>query len=89
MLNRACECAALFGDIFDLDNIYQFKVTGKMNNDFVKINNKYEYPFNLLLEDFKQAYGNSIVQCEAAILRIKLNLGAYTAKKKNCYSYKY
>lgn len=82
-LNKACELVGVFENLLDSSNIYQTKVTDKINNDLVKIDkNDYEHPFDLLLKDFKQAYGDSIAKCEAAHILVKFNLGAYTAERR-------
>jgi len=83
-LNKACELVGFFEDLLDLSDIYQNKVTDIINNDLIKVDKKsdYEHPCDLLLKDFKEAHGDSIVKCEAALLLVKLNLGAYTAERR-------
>jgi len=79
-LNKACELVGYFEELLNLENIYQDKVSKKLNNDFIKIDkSEYKHPYELLLKDFKQIYGDSIIKCEAVNLIVKLDLGVYTA----------
>ena len=82
-LNRACECVGYFQDLLDLENIYQLKATREINIDLVKVSEfQDKYAFELLLTDFKQIYGDSIVKCEAANLLVKLDLEDNTVERK-------
>jgi len=82
-LNKACELVGYFEDLLDLENIYQDKTSRKLNNDFIKIGKSdYKHPYELLVEDFKQTYGDSIIKCEAVNLKVKFDLGVYTAERR-------
>ena len=82
-LNKACELVGYFEDLLNLENIYQDKVSRKLNDDYVKIDkSNYKLPYELLLEDFKETYKDSIIKCEAANLIVKLDLGVYTAERR-------
>jgi len=82
-LNKACEFAGFFEDRLDLENIYQDKLSVKLNYDLIKIEKSdYKHPCELILEDFKEIYGDFIIKCEAVNLVIKLDLEAYTAERR-------
>ena len=82
-LNKACELVGYFEDLLDLENIYQDKASRRLNNDFRKIHkSEYKHPYELLLEDFKQTYGDSIIKVEATNLTVKLDLGVHTAERR-------
>lgn len=82
-LNKACEFAGFFEDRLNLDNIYQDKLSIKLNYDLIKIDKSdYRHPCELILEDFKETYGDSIIKCEAANLTVKFDLGVYTAERR-------
>ena len=54
-----------------------------MNGDFIKIDKSdYKYPYELVLKDFKQTYGDYIIRCESVNLIVKLDLGVYTAERR-------
>ncbi|MDS0525917.1 plasmid pRiA4b ORF-3 family protein [Clostridium sp. SHJSY1] len=82
-LNKACECVTFFEELIDSEEIYQVQLTKKINGDYIMVNkSNYEHPYDLLLEDFKAIYGDSIIKGEAAQILVKLKLGAYTAKRE-------
>ncbi|MBC2459640.1 plasmid pRiA4b ORF-3 family protein [Clostridium beijerinckii] len=82
-LNKACEVVGYFEELLDLENIYQPKITRKLNTDIIKID-KYNYkqPYELLLKDLKENYRENIVKCEGVKLVVKLDLGSYCAERK-------
>ncbi|AGF57835.1 hypothetical protein B0P06_003856 [Clostridium saccharoperbutylacetonicum] len=82
-LNKACELVGLFEDILDLDNVYQEEISIKLNYDLIKTDkSNYEHPCELILEDLKEVYGESVIKCEANSLLVKLDLGGYTAERR-------
>lgn len=82
-LNKACEFAGLFEDRLDFENIYQDKLSIKLNYDLIKIDKSdYKHPCELILEDLKETYGDSIIKCEAVNLTVKFDLGVYTAERR-------
>ncbi|UNC91237.1 plasmid pRiA4b ORF-3 family protein [Candidatus Contubernalis alkaliaceticus] len=83
-LNKACEYAGYFGDLFDPDIPYQKRVSDKMNNDYITVREKkeYEHPHILLLNDFEKFAGDPVISCEAVDLMVKLNLNSSTAWRR-------
>ena len=82
-LNKACELAGFFEDILDIDNIFQDKLSMKLNYDLIKIDKSdYRHPCELILEDLKETYGDSIIKCEATNLVAKLDLGVYFSERR-------
>lgn len=83
-LNKACERVEIFDDRLELSALYQHAITKIMNNDLFKPSKELDYqkPNELLMQDFENRYGAGIIQCEAADLLIKLDLGAYTASRR-------
>ena len=83
-LNKACEIISFYEEVLDSSSIYQREVSKKINGDLIKIDKKYDYehPYELLIKDFKGAYGDSIIKCEAVDLLIKLNLGNYKVQRR-------
>lgn len=82
-LNKACELVGFFEELLDIENIYQDELSIKLNRDLIKIDkSNYEHPCELILEDFKQTYGDSIIKCEAVNLKVKFDLGVYTAERR-------
>lgn len=81
-LNKACECVGFCEELLDVENIYQSEATMTINSDFIKVDKDcYMHPYELLVKDFKLAYGDAIIKCRAANLLINLDLGKYVAKR--------
>ncbi|MDW7650374.1 MAG: plasmid pRiA4b ORF-3 family protein [Bacillota bacterium] len=83
-LNKACELAGYFDDVFNPEVLYQKRVSDKMNNDYITVREKkgYEHPHILLLMDFEKFAGGPVISCEAVDLLIKLNLDSNTAWRR-------
>lgn len=84
MLNRVCICAEWFDDLFDKDNIYQRRVSKKMNRDLIKIHgsNDYGMPSEIMVSELKDFYSVEVIKCKAAELLVKLDLDVYFAERK-------
>jgi hypothetical protein len=83
-LNKACEFAGYFGDVFNPDILYQKRVSDKMNDDLITVVEKkgYEHPHRLLLKDFEKFADGPVISCEAVDLLVKLNLNSNTAWRR-------
>jgi hypothetical protein len=83
-INKACEFLPYLEDSIDLKELYQVQMTNQINHDLVKVDSKNNYcrPFELLVNDLKNAFGEDIIQCEACEILIKLDLGVYVAERR-------
>ncbi|MEQ8199448.1 MAG: plasmid pRiA4b ORF-3 family protein [Clostridiaceae bacterium] len=83
-LNKACEVVEILADRLDVSSVYQADLSGIINRDLFKPgkDKDYMHPYELLIEDFEEYYGDKIIQSEAADLLVKLDLGAYSASRR-------
>lgn len=83
-LNKACGVAEFFADRLDATELYQTEVSRAINSDLFKPSptTDYRHPYELLAEEFKQAFGENIIAMEGVDLLIKLDLGAVYATRR-------
>lgn len=83
-LNKACGVVECFGDRLDPAELYQSHVTRAINSDLFKTgkDGDYTHPYELIIQDFKAAFGEAIIEIEAVDVMIKLDLGATSASRR-------
>lgn len=83
-INKACEWVNVFSDTLEKEKLYQFEASRSMNHELIKVSKEagYEYPHELLRQDFEKFAGEPVIRCEAVDLMVQLNLGKYTATRR-------
>lgn len=63
-INKACEFLPYLEDSADLKELYQNRMTKKINRDLVKVDSKnnYDRPVELLVNDLEKLFGEDIIQ---------------------------
>ncbi|KNZ41723.1 plasmid pRiA4b ORF-3 family protein [Acetobacterium bakii] len=75
-LSKACERAGYYDDRLDTDALYQIALSQTMNSELItgRKDGEYGYPYEFLIQDFKDRYGEKIIATEALDLLIRLDL---------------
>ncbi|WP_315078605.1 plasmid pRiA4b ORF-3 family protein [uncultured Clostridium sp.] len=77
---KACEMVPFFQQLLNPNEIYQYCISRKMNNDIIKVDkDNYKDPKELMVKALEEIYGEDIIECEVAELVISLDLGYYKA----------
>lgn len=83
-INKAIKGARFFDDRFDTAELYQTEVSGTMNSQQIGTAKVGEniYPYELLIQDFTNLYGENIIAADAFDLLISLDLGRTRATRR-------